>query len=551
MGTKAPTTALHQNAFNVLGATARDKGARIVELAEERALLLDSQTCAKARTDLVTPRSRLGAEVAWLPGVSPHRAKDLLRGLQIDINLLKGGTAAIPHLAKANLVAGAFELLDPEVDTATWGEWIVEFARSVESIDAAEVLRDINEDRAVSGFPEVKTIDLVEAELAERRRYYRDTVKAALNRLAASKLVEVVTLATSSATENGAKHAPLLIDDVIDSYQNDADAPLRRGADNIKKLIDSVQSLASRGPEVLKPLIDSLDDALRKWNRLAKPIQLSMKARGLDHDLSRSLAFEVRSLGVDLFNKHDLSDVTRRITDTIRDIFVDLPEINQRVQEDSKALSEILDNRRKAELNRDAWIREITYEADIGAIFKDKLKISPEGLQWKNKVYPLDSVTQVRWGAISQSINGIPAGTTYKIAFGDEHSVAVVDLRRREVFQTFVDKLWRAVGVRLLSDLLEALKAGGRFSFGDAVIDDRGVSLTKHKFLGSEQVYVEWGKTHIWSANGSFFIGAKDDKKAYGSMSYLDTPNSHICEAVIRAAFEKGAIPLSNLLKGG
>jgi hypothetical protein len=59
-------TALHRNPFYVLGATTRDKASRLIELAEEKALLTDPDVCQKARSDLVSPRSRLAAEMSWL-----------------------------------------------------------------------------------------------------------------------------------------------------------------------------------------------------------------------------------------------------------------------------------------------------------------------------------------------------------------------------------------------------------------------------------------------------------------------------------------------------
>lgn len=48
-------------------------------------------------------------------------------------------------------------------------------------IEPEDVLREINEDRSVSGFPEVK-LEHIEAELREQQRYYTDTIKTALNR---------------------------------------------------------------------------------------------------------------------------------------------------------------------------------------------------------------------------------------------------------------------------------------------------------------------------------------------------------------------------------
>src|SRR5690606_20424318 len=126
--------------------------------------------------------------------------------------------------------------------------------------------------------------------------------------------------------------------------------------------------------------------------------------------------------------------------------------------------------RRQAEAHRAEWAREITYRAEVGMVFKNTLSISPEGVSWKGQHYPLDAVTRVRWGGVRHSVNGIPTGTTFTLAFGDSRSEAVVELAKEDVYSAFVDKLWRAVGVRLLTELLEALKAGRQVTFGDSVI---------------------------------------------------------------------------------
>jgi hypothetical protein len=154
----------------------------------------------------------------------------------------------------------------------------------------------------------------------------------------------------------------------------------------------------------------------------------------------------------------------QRITALLQELFAELPEMVEHFDEDAEALGDILRNREESEANREEWEREITYSAEVGALFKSTLSISPQGVSWKGQRFPLESVTRVRWGAIRHSVNGIPTGTTFTIAFGDPRSEAVVQLRREEVFNSFKEKLWNAVGVRLLIELLAALKAGKEVS---------------------------------------------------------------------------------------
>jgi hypothetical protein len=547
-------TALHQSPFAVLGATIRDDRRRIVELAEEKFLELDHDVCQKARSDLTNPRNRLSAEIAWLPGVSPRKANQLVESLLNDPMAVRD-ESGLPTLAHLNLMAAAFEAVDGRHDADDLVGFIMETAYLAEELYPEEVLRDINEDRAVSGFPEVRTLDQIEAELTERKRYYRGAIKDALNRLPPMTLIQVMTETVDGMTSGGEYHAPGLIDDLVDSYEVETQGVLQKEAENVYKLIRAARDHASFGETAVKPYVDKLDGIARNWDKIAQPIQLSSKARGIDHEASRDLAYEIRSLAIELFNEHSMLEQSQHLTALLKELFVELPEFFERVEEDADTLAEIFHERKQAEIqaeeHRREWAREITYRAEIGILFKDTLSISPQGVSWKGQNFSLDSITRVRWGGVSHSVNGIPTGTTYTIAFGNRNSEAVVELKKQEIYTTFLDKLWQAVCVRLLTEMLEALKDGRDLYFGDALIHDDGITLVRHKFLGSnEKVRCSWGQVHVWSADGSFCIGAKDDKKANASISYIYGANTHILEQAIRMGFKKpGMHRLSELLQ--
>jgi hypothetical protein len=283
---------------------------------------------------------------------------------------------------------------------------------------------------------------------------------------------------------------------------------------------------------------------------VAHPIILSAKARGTNHRGSHDLAFAIRSLAVDLFNEHNLLTQSNRITALLQELFEHVPELIEFVDKDAEALQDIFEGRKQSEARRAEWAKEITYEAEIGLVFKEKLAISPDGVSWGGSKFPLEAVTRVRWGAVRHSVNGIPTGSTYTIAFGDNRSEAVVETKREAVFTTFVDKLFRAVGVRLLTEMLQALKAGRTLRFGDAEITDEGAILTRRKFLASdERIRVPWSNLRLWSANGSFWLQASGEKKTDVGMSYISTPNVHLLEQAIRVFSKKpSARKLSDLL---
>ena len=541
---------LQKNPFAVLGVTTRDDRRRIVEQAEEKSLELDHEACQKARSDLTSPRMRLNAEMSWLPGVSPRKAEQFVSALQSDPMSLRG-ESGLPTLAHLNLLAAAFEAVDTDDSADDVAEFIQEMAYLVDDLSSEQVLRDINEDRAVSGFPEVKGIDQVEAELSERKRYYRNAIKDALNRLSPTSLVEAMTTAVDQITYGGEEHAPELIDDLVDSYAVETQGFLQKEAESVGKLIQMARNSAKSGENAVKPIVDKLIVVARNWDNVAQPIQLSAKARGIDHDPSHEIAYSIRSLAIDLFNEHDMLDQSQRLTELIQELFAELPEVVERVDEDAEALANIFRNREQAKAQEVAWERDITYRAEVGVMFKDVLSISPEGVAWKNQRFPLEAITRVRWGAVRHSVNGIPSGTTYTLAFGDNRSEAVVELKKESTYSTFLEKLWKAVVVRLLTELFETLQAGNDVRFGEAVLSDDGITLIKHKFLGAnEKVRCSWGQVHVWSADGSFYIGSKDDKKTYVGLSYIHAANTHVLEQAIRMAFKKpGMRRLSDMLR--
>ena len=544
------STAIHQTPFAILGVTTRDDRRRIVELAEEKSLELDHDACQKARSDLTNPRTRLSAELAWLPGISPRRATQLVENL-IDDPMAVRAESGLPTLAHLNLLAAAFYAVGGEHDAEDLVGFIQEIANLADELDPEDVLRDINEDRVVSGFPVVRALDQIEAELTERKRYWRNAIKDALDRLPSATLVQIMTDTVETITSGGENHAPGLIDDLVDAYEVETQEFLQMEADNIHRLIKAARASVGAGETAVKTYVDKLDAVARNWDKVAQPIQLSTKARGMDHEASRDVAYEIRSLAIDLFNKHDMLTQSQRLTELLKELFVEVPDVSERIEQDADALADIFHQRNQVAAQRGEWEREITYHAEIGMVFKDSLSISPEGISWKRKTFPLDSITRVRWGGVRHSVNGVPTGTIYTIAFGDKRAEAIVELKKEEIYSTFLDKLWRAVCVRLLVEMLEALKTGHDLHFGEALLHDDGITLVKHKFLSAnEKVRCSWDQLQIWNADGSFCIGSKDDKKTNTAISYIHVANTHILEQAIRMAFKKrGLLRLSDLLQ--
>ena len=563
---------LLQNPFHILTATTRDNRQKIMALAEERILLLDPNECAQARSDLTHPRKRLSAELAWLPGTGLKRTSEVLRYIESSAGKLIGmdkltqfknilGADRMMPIAQANLfAAGLSRLPDYSSDYVVgWiiSEWIVEIAYVFENIDPEAVRTVINEERIVSGFPEITDLSAIEAEIQERRHYYRRVITSTLDNLPVKERARAVTRVVVSATNKEKITRLTLVDDLVDWYELDVQESVEKEERNIEILAEKIRAAADAKSQdtALMPMINQLIEATQSWDILAQPLQINEQVQGLSHDASYRVAGQVRKLAVDLFNQYGKLDFAQQLTNMLQEVFAEVGEVAERTADDAKALDEIAEQRLRlieAEKKREEeWRREITYEADVGTFFfKNKLRISPRGIEWKGDRWDLDSITRIRWGGTRHSLNGIPTGTTYSIILGNNSNYASIELKDEIIYNNFIDRLWRAVGVRLLTEYLEGLREGKKYRFGSTVISDYGMELERKRlFSSNDQVFCRWSELVIWNDAGVFCIRKKDDTKLKTSFSYQDEDNIHVLEAAIRMFWKSGGNRLSNLLE--
>ena len=542
------------NPFFTLGATMRDDKRRIMDLAEERSLVSDEAAVRDATAVLTNPRRRLVAEIGWLPGLGPKRISEAISILQREPAKVRG-PGNLPSLARANLLADGLIRVVEQLPKREVAQWIVELADVHDDIEADQTVTLLNEERLVAGFPAISDPQIVDAELQSRRRYYKEAIKRALDQLPTLSLVEVVTIAVDEATDNGNSQAPILIDDLVDSFEVEAQGFLEAETKKIVVLVQGVQSAVERdeGHEHIGRLVSQLEKVVRNWDRVAQPIQVSARSRGTSHGGSHEIAGEIRSVAVDLFNKHGLLDISKRLTALQQDVFAEVDEVVEQSEMDATALDKIAEQRAQCLAEMEAcagsWKRQITYEADVGVMFTHKLRISPAGVQWKGSKIPLEEIKRVRWGSTRHSVNGIPTGTTYEIFVGGEGGSTTIKLGKQQIYSEFVDRLWKTAGVRLLTEMLEGLRAEKCFRFGTAIVTDYGVDLERRKlFSAKERVPCKWTDLVIGNGDGTFYIAKKDEKKVAVELPYQEMDNVHILEAAMRVFWKSASPRLSDLL---
>lgn len=540
---------LLRNPFYTLGATMRDDRRRIVDLAEEKSLVSDETALRDATGMLTNPRRRVAAEIGWLPGLGPKRISEAIAVLNREPAKVRG-LENLPSLARANLLADGLIRVAEQLAQRELALWIIELAEAHEEIEAEQTVTLLNEERSVAGFPAISDLHNVDAELQARRQYYRKAITSALDRLPTTSLVEIVTIVVDKATGNGERHAPILIDDLVDSFEVEAQGFFEKETENIAVLAQSVLGAIERqeSEEHITHLVAELERVVNNWDLVAQPIQLSARSRGTSHSLSHEVAEKIRSLAVDVFNEHGLLDISKRLTALLQEVFAEVDPVVEQSETDASTLDEIAEQRSQflAEMQARAksWESEITYQARVGRKFEDTLRISPEGVEWNGSRVSLEEIKRVRWSGAET-----PVGTMYWIFVGDEDGDTRIVLQEQQVYSAFVECLWKAVGVRLLTEMLEGLRGGKGYRFGTAIVTDYGVELERGRlFSPNERVSCKWTDLVIENGDGTFAIVKRNERRVAVELEYYVTDNVHILEAAMRVFWKRPSPRLSDLL---
>lgn len=331
---------LLKNPFHILGATTRDDRHSIMDLAEEKSLLLDPDECMEARSILINPRRRISAEIAWLPGIDPTLSDIVLRNLDSpNQNLLN--ITGLAHIARANLLVSGLARLS-NLPSSNIVEWILAIAKASEDIKSETVCAILNEDRRASGFPEITDQSVIDDEIRKQKSHYRQVLTSVLESLLVAERASALTMAIETSTGNGKYQCPILIEDLIRSYESGMRDSLEQKQRIIEAQDDKLRVMvdAENTDTATQTIVDQLIEAVKEWDTIAQPIQLSKRSRGERHNASFEIVQRLRTLAADLFGEYGKIDFARNIINMLKEVFAEVPELAEYISEDAEALEE-------------------------------------------------------------------------------------------------------------------------------------------------------------------------------------------------------------------
>ncbi len=329
---------LLENPFHILGATTRDNKHKITDLADDCRLLSDADECTDAESTLKRPQNRIAAEIAWLPGVDPEHIDSLLKQLDSPHqNLLN--IIDVPPLARANFLTAGLSRLSTN-GYPDLMEWILAIAYANDRINAEEVRVVLNEERNISGFPQIVDLSVISDEIQKQKRYYTQTLSSAINSLSLNERARVLTLTLGIVISSDNNRSPILIDDLVKSYEVEVGDDLEKKQKIIGAHDEKLRVMAdAKNPDnTLQPIVNQLIQTVKEWDTIAQPIQLSKNSRGERHTDSFEIAGRVQELAVHLFNEYLKYNISLQLLNMLLEVFAEVPEIVEQITIDKRNL---------------------------------------------------------------------------------------------------------------------------------------------------------------------------------------------------------------------
>ena len=332
---------LAKNPFFVLGATIQDDRRRILELEEEKTLSSDETAVREAAATLVNPRKRLTAELAWLLGLRPNQVTEVLSALMTNPRSILN-QSDLPPLARANLLADGLKQSATTLSFEDMIQWVIELSKVYDDLNVDQTIVFLNQDRLVAGLPKIpEDSPHVGVEINARRQYFVGAIQNTFNQLSWEDRVQAVTAVVSQVTNEGLNQAPVLIDDLVDKFEVEAQDFLEKESENIYALIGEVLRAAQtkKSKAGIDRLINRLEGLVKNWDIVAQPVQVSARSRGLQHALSNKISGKIRNLAIELTNEYGLIDLSQKLVILQQEVFAEVDKIVEQSEEDASVLN--------------------------------------------------------------------------------------------------------------------------------------------------------------------------------------------------------------------
>tara|TARA_R110000751_G_scaffold263960_3_gene363145 strand:+ start:1195 stop:3135 length:1941 start_codon:yes stop_codon:yes gene_type:complete len=313
---------LTENPFYILDAQYNSSASDLLNLVEDAEFdgKFSSDVLHRAQQVLVTPRTRLMAELSWLPelsGAQIHKVFALLE--KGDHAELLDAIEHFPELARANIAAHICVL-------HVVGQKALHFLASAwDDVDAQYLLSCINQARAASGFPKVEETQIKEALDDLQAKHAVAAAESVWKTSAPGQLMNDVVEA-----ELDRDPSAMFLKLFVSGYDSRSEPDLARIEADINVHLEKSQKV----DHTLASHVDAICELLDAWDNINQPVQIYEQHRGHEEGRSKRIYSSVRSVYLELANEHGKFQEALQLSETLLHTFLELASVAEVLKKD-------------------------------------------------------------------------------------------------------------------------------------------------------------------------------------------------------------------------
>lgn len=320
---------LTENPFFILGADHKSSASDLKLLLEDAEFdgKFSSDVLHRAQQTLVTPRTRLMAELSWLPELSSAQVRKVFALLENgDETELLGAIEHFPELARANVTAHICVLHVASQKALHF------LALAWDAVIAQNLLSFINEARAASGFPKVEEKQIKDALDDLQAKHAGAAAESIWKSSTPGRLMNEVV-----EEELNRDPSTTFLRLFVSEYDSRSEPDLARIEADINYHLEKAQKV----DQTLTSHVDEICELLDAWDNINQPVQIYEQHRGHEEGRSKRIYLSVRSVCLDLANEHGKFQEALRLSETLLHTFPELESVAEVLKKDVGALQSL------------------------------------------------------------------------------------------------------------------------------------------------------------------------------------------------------------------
>lgn len=317
------------NPFIVLGLHVSASQQDVVDAYEDRTSddPANEALFAEARQALLTPRTRLIAEVGFLPDTPDGEVRRLIQLLskrECDVDAVRASAQRLSPLSRSNIIAWLSTRKRPDADL------MVDLNGAQAEIDHDRLFSAIERTRASAGIAPPTAEALRDAVLRQFEQQNIFVIQAIDD---PTLIADAVGATTKRVLSFGDPDRTDLLDGFLQTYWR----AVSRQTSDVRRDLEQCGVAILADPSD-NGSIETYICSLKRWSRFGEPIKAFERAKGREDREAQSLQRMVRSLCLQLVNDKARSDVAYRITETALSVFAELERASGQLAEDLEHL---------------------------------------------------------------------------------------------------------------------------------------------------------------------------------------------------------------------